>query len=130
TASSLNIVFLPVATACFLVLLLRASFMGDARPTGLVRIGWTVMLCTSIVVMSTAAFFGLRANYERFRAEWGTQPGPVEEVIEEEARDAAPAVDAAALPMGTFEHRAMATEFVITMYGPRAESTGYEQRQF
>ena len=135
TASSLNIVFLPVATLCFLTLLLRASFMGDATPTGGVRIGWTVMLLTSVVVMSCAAFFGLRSNINTLINHLNTETEEVEVIedpVEVEAGDAIEELlesDAASLPMGTFAHRAMATEFAITLYGPRAESTNYEQRQ-
>lgn len=142
TASSLNIVFLPITTGCFLVLLLSQSFMGDARPMGWTRIIWTAMLLTSITVMSIAAFFGLRGNIDRLRTEWGGAAesavplAPIEstedvEILIEELDEASAypsGDDALTPPMGTFSHRAMATEFTITLYGPSPTSTAYDQR--
>jgi len=65
--ASLNAPLMPVATLCFLVLLNKRSYMGDRMPTGLRRLGWNVALAVSIVLMTAAAYYGIKANVRTLR---------------------------------------------------------------
>jgi hypothetical protein len=65
--ASINAPLMPVATLCFMVLLNKRSFMGEQTPTGLKRFGWNAVLSVSIVLMTAAAYFGIRANVQTLR---------------------------------------------------------------
>ncbi len=60
--ASFNAPLMPIATLCFLILLNMKSFMGEQTPRGLRRAGWNTVLVASILLMSAAAYFGIRAN--------------------------------------------------------------------
>jgi len=69
TASTLAAPLMPVTVICFLILLNRKTYMGDQTPAGGYRLLWNGMLIASIVIMSVAASFGLKANWKRFQDE-------------------------------------------------------------
>lgn len=131
TASSLNAPLLPVTVACFLVLLNLKSFMGDARPEGFRRALWCLGLGASILVMSTAAYFGLTGNWARLRAEWLDARAAAEAIEEAPAADAEEWEEAdplleewPALPMDRLDlrhvrlaHGAMGSLFELFLYG-------------
>lgn len=64
TASTLAAPLLPVAVICFAILLNKKAYMGDETPRGGTRVVWNVMLALSVIIMSWAAFIGLRKNWE------------------------------------------------------------------
>lgn len=63
TASTLAMPLMPVAVACFLVLLNRRSYMGDEMPSGVTRLVWNVVLTVAIALMSGAAVIALQRNW-------------------------------------------------------------------
>jgi Mn2+/Fe2+ NRAMP family transporter len=69
TASTLAAPLMPVTVICFLILLNRKTYMGDQTPVGGYRLLWNGMLVASILIMSVAASFGLKANWKRFQDE-------------------------------------------------------------
>ncbi len=69
TASTLAAPLMPITVIGFLILLNRKTYMGDQTPQGVYKVVWNGMLVASIVIMSVAAAFGLRANWKRFQDE-------------------------------------------------------------
>jgi len=66
--ASLNAPLMPVATLCFMILLNQRSFMGEQTPRGWRRFGWNTALGVSILLMTSAAYFGIRSNLQTYRA--------------------------------------------------------------
>lgn len=66
--ASLNAPLMPIVTLCFMILLNKRSLMGEQTPRGVRRLGWNVVLVVSILLMSAAAFFGVRGNLELLHA--------------------------------------------------------------
>jgi hypothetical protein len=67
TASTLAYPLMPVAVLCFLVLLNRKDYMGTARPEGLARLAWNVVLGFAVVFMIAAAWLALAQNWADLR---------------------------------------------------------------
>jgi manganese transport protein len=67
TASTLAYPLMPVAVICFIVLLNRADYMGDARPSGGRRLAWNAILIFAVVFMIGAAWLALRQNWDDLR---------------------------------------------------------------
>lgn len=65
--ASVNAPLMPVAVLGFMILLNKRSFMGDRMPSGWRRAGWNAALAFSIILMTTAAYFGIRANLRTMR---------------------------------------------------------------
>jgi len=63
TASTLAMPLMPVTVLCFLILMNRPSYMGDAMPTGGGRILWNVLLLAAIAIMTGAAYFSILNNW-------------------------------------------------------------------
>jgi len=81
TASTLAAPLMPITVIGFLILLNRKTYMGDQVPAGVYRLIWNGMLIASIVIMSVAASFGLRANWKRFQDETAKPDTEVTSVI-------------------------------------------------
>lgn len=64
SASSLCVIFLPIAYICFMVLQNKRSFMGEAMPRGGKRAFWNVGMALAIAVVTTAAIVKLSMIYE------------------------------------------------------------------
>lgn len=115
TASTLAFPLMPVAVVCFIVLLNKKSFMGDAAPAGGMKVFWNGILILAVVVMTVAAGRGLIDNWNRFQSE----------MFGDEESAAAAALDVPEdgdWPSGTFTHQAMGTDFEFVLYGPSPES--------
>ena len=69
--ASLNAPLMPIVTLCFMILLNKRSFMGEQTPCGMRRFGWNLVLVLSIVLMTVAAYFGIRANLEQLHVKMG-----------------------------------------------------------
>ena len=65
TASTLAMPFMPITVLCFMILLNRRSYMGDAMPNGMKRIIWNSVLTVTIVIMSWAAVYAIQSNIAR-----------------------------------------------------------------
>ena len=63
TASTLAMPLMPVTVLCFMVLLNRPSFMGDAMPRGARRVVWNVAMSAAIIIMTGAAYFSILNNW-------------------------------------------------------------------
>ena len=67
SASSLCVIFLPIAYICFLVLHNKRSFMGEAMPRGGKRAFWNTGMAVAIAVVTTAAVVKLSIEYQKTR---------------------------------------------------------------
>ena len=63
TASTLAMPLMPVTVVCFMILLNRPSYMGEAMPRGGRRILWNVLMTLAIVIMTGAAYFSVVNNW-------------------------------------------------------------------
>ncbi|TDI77267.1 MAG: hypothetical protein E2O84_01330 [Bacteroidetes bacterium] len=63
TASTLAMPLMPVTVLCFMILLNRRSYMGEAMPEGKIRILWNVLMTTAIVIMTAAAYYAIQNNW-------------------------------------------------------------------
>jgi manganese transport protein len=84
TASTLALPLMPVTVLCFLVLLNKRSYMGDAMPTGGVRVFWNAILIAAVLFMTGAAKFALEANWVKLKG----LLGPAEVAVRSECLDA------------------------------------------
>lgn len=64
TASTLAMPLMPITVICFIVLLNRPSYMGDAMPRGMARTGWNTILIAAAIVMTGAASIALQKNWQ------------------------------------------------------------------
>ena len=69
SASTLAAPFMPIAALCFLILLNREDYMGEAKPRGGWAIVWNLMLTLVILALSVNAYFALKSNWGKFQ-EW------------------------------------------------------------
>lgn len=106
TASTLAFPLMPVAVVCFIILLNRKSFMGDARPRGGMALVWNGVLILAVIVMTAAAAQGMVNNWNTLREEMTETAASVLPSQGEE--DFEPSV-----LVSEFTHRAMATEFEL-----------------
>ena len=67
TASVLAMPLMPVTVLCFLVLMNKKSYMGDAMPTGKKRVLWNTGLSIAVIIMSWAAVYVLQSKYEAYK---------------------------------------------------------------
>lgn len=131
TASTLAAPLMPLTVACFLVLLNKKSFMGDAMPTGGYRILWNTMLAASVIIMSFAAYLALKDNWGKLKTEMGWASN-VAHAAEKAPADAAPLT--VSMPDGldtryaVFTHDAMATEWSFVLYARPQDQTPGELR--
>lgn len=63
TAGTLAAPLMPLAVLCFLILLFKRTYMGEARPQGGTAFLWLLFLVLSIVAMTIASYFSLTANW-------------------------------------------------------------------
>ena len=63
TASTLAMPLMPITVVCFMILLNRPSYMGEAMPRGGRRILWNVLMTLAIVIMTGAAYFSVVNNW-------------------------------------------------------------------
>ncbi len=89
TASVLAMPLMPVTVLCFLVLLNKKSYMGDAMPTGKKRLLWNVLLSIAIVIMTWAAVYALQSKYKAFNAKYNAPVEVIEEVPVEDSTEEA-----------------------------------------
>jgi len=71
TASTLAYPLMPLAVIGFIVLLNRADYMGDQRPSGFWRLVWNGALIFAVVFMIGAAWLALRQNWSDLMARLG-----------------------------------------------------------
>ena len=109
--------------------------MGDARPEGLKRVFWNVVLIAAVTILSVAAYNGLVRNWATLKGNLAaTTPAAVEEAPEEAPEEAESGASASRLfpPAHSGEppvmikqevaRNLMGTRFEITMYAPAGES--------
>lgn len=68
TASTLAMPLMPVTVVCFLVLLNRPSYMGEAMPRGFRRLVWNTVLTLAIVVMTGSAILAIQKNWQSLQS--------------------------------------------------------------
>jgi len=90
TASTLAAPLMPVTVVCFLVLMNKKEYMGDAAPVGGKKLFWNGALILVTIALTVNAWFALKTN-------WGKLQGylnPPEEtaVLRSAGRSTAPAV--------------------------------------
>ncbi|MEW6071982.1 MAG: divalent metal cation transporter [Planctomycetota bacterium] len=76
TASTLAAPLMPVTVVCFLVLMNRRSYLGEATPRGIRRLVWNGGLGLAAAALTVNACFALRANWEKLHGEPGPAPAP------------------------------------------------------
>ncbi len=113
TASTLAYPFMPVAVICFMVLLNRRDYMGDERPAGVRALVWNGLLMLAIAVMVVAAAIGLHANWAELKDKLIPEAAAGETGTEDE-------ISAASI---SFTHKAMGTDFTITLFGRPGDAT-------
>jgi len=67
TASTLAAPLMPITVLCFLVLMNRRDYMGDARPEGGKRVFWNTALVLVAIALSINAWFALTANWDKLK---------------------------------------------------------------
>ena len=134
TASTLAALLMPAAVVGFILLLNMPSYMGEAMPRGLKRLGWNVVLCTSVVVMTSGGIMSLSKNWQDLK-KWMDTPAQAAAAPSEEENAQASAPAARAMleaekdpelsvvledpsALFTFRHNAMGTYFEIRLYPP------------
>ncbi|MBX3178175.1 MAG: FAD:protein FMN transferase [Candidatus Hydrogenedentes bacterium] len=134
TASSLAAPLMPIAVVGFIILLNSKAYMGDARPEGLKRVFWNVVLIAAVTILSVAAYNGLVRNWATLKGNLAATPAAVEEAPEEAPEEAESGASASRLfpPAHSGEppvmikqevaRNLMGTRFEITMYAPAGES--------
>lgn len=120
TASTLALPLMPVAVACFAILMNMKSYMGDAMPRGFYRVLWNVMLTASVIIMSWAAWYALDSNWKKLQ---GLLNPPTDAAVEVAPAQEEMDPDVARLPLAIFDHAAMGTKFEIRMYGTEGMSS-------
>lgn len=139
TVSSLTMLVMPITVACFLLLLNKKSVMEDDAPRQVKRLVWNAALVFSVLMVSVAAYFTLRTNWQSLMVQLkSSRPGITNTMASMEARTGAGQLGATAqesvlepgnggqstqsisstcsLLKETFTHRAMGTEFTFTMH--------------
>ena len=66
-ASTLAAPLMPVTVACFLVLLNKPAYMGEARPRGPMRLFWNAVLSVAVLILTINAYFALQTNWTKLQ---------------------------------------------------------------
>ena len=67
TASTLAAPLMPVTVICFLVLMNRKDYMGEATPVGGMRLLWNAALIVVAIALTVNAWFALKTNWGKLQ---------------------------------------------------------------
>ena len=65
TASTLAAPLMPITVVCFLVLMNKRDYMGDATPVGRKKLLWNGALSLAAIALTVNAYFALTSNWDK-----------------------------------------------------------------